>query len=237
MNSPATWVEMPVVRRRCFLVRHGHVDYFTPEGQPLDPRTVSLSAIGKGQVDSLGAILQAVKLDRVICSDYPRAIQTANILIAGSKLTAEVRHAFREARAGRLRDIAEGELEEQFCYPFEDMGSNQGSFLGGERWVDFRHRVITDFESLLADSSWQNLLIVSHDAVNRVLLSWALGGSLECAMGLEQDNACLNVVDVDMQEGEVKRCFTRLINYTPYDAIKMADSRTVMERIYAQMRR
>lgn len=236
MNSPATWIEMPVVRRRCYLVRHGHVDYFTPEGQPLDPRTVSLSPKGKKQVDSLGVILQKIKIDRVVCSDYPRAIQTANSLIAGSRLTAEVRPALREVRAGRLRDILNSEFKERFCYPFSDIGNEQGSFLGGEQWVDFRARVLNDFQRLLADTAWRNLLIVSHDAVNRVLLGWALGGSPECAMGLEQDNACLNIIDVDMQEGEVKRRFTRLVNFTAYDLGKEDDSKTVMERIYAQMK-
>lgn len=235
MNSLASPVETPVVRRRCFLVRHGHVDYFSPDGQPLDPRGVSLSARGTEQVNSLGSMLQQVKLDRVVCSDYPRAIQTAALLTAGRALSAELRTDLREVRVGRLRDLQGSEFQERFCYPYDEMGSAQGRFLGGESWVDFRARVLADFAALLADPTWHSLLIVSHDAVNRVLLGWALGGGPECVIGLEQDNACLNIVDLDMQEGEVQRRFIRLINFTPHDGVKAGDGKTVMERIYAQM--
>ncbi|VVN70853.1 hypothetical protein [Pseudomonas fluorescens] len=42
----------PVYRRRCYLVRHGHVDYFSPDGQPLDPRNVPLSGLGEDQVQA-----------------------------------------------------------------------------------------------------------------------------------------------------------------------------------------
>lgn len=34
-------------RRRLYLVRHGHVNYFDDTGRPLDPRSVRLSVDGK----------------------------------------------------------------------------------------------------------------------------------------------------------------------------------------------
>jgi probable phosphoglycerate mutase len=80
----------------------------------------------------------------------------------------------------------------------------------------------------LADSSWKTLLLVAHGGVNRVLLTHALGSGLAGFAALEQDAGCINVLDVDA----VGRWIVRLINYTPYNAVKIGLELTTMERLY-----
>jgi probable phosphoglycerate mutase len=63
-------------------------------------------------------------------------------------------------------------------------------------------RTVAGFERLLADATWGSLLLVSHDAVNRVLLGWAVG--------------CGRVV--------------KAVNVTPGDLMKEAAYGTAMER-------
>ncbi|WP_313520485.1 histidine phosphatase family protein, partial [Pseudomonas sp.] len=82
----------------------------------------------------------------------------------------------REVRAGRLREIAVAQLQQRVCQAYASSIEAEGSFLGGERWSDFEARILQCFEALLAEPDWESLLIVSHDAVNRQLLGWALGG-------------------------------------------------------------
>jgi probable phosphoglycerate mutase len=48
---------LPIRRRRCYLVRHGHVDYFDADGRPLDPRSVPLSNCGVQQASALGQVM------------------------------------------------------------------------------------------------------------------------------------------------------------------------------------
>ncbi|WP_166362118.1 histidine phosphatase family protein [Pseudomonas akapageensis] len=225
----------PVYRRRCYLVRHGHVDYFSATGQPLDPRTVPLSVQGEDQVRQLAEVLASVGFDRALCSDYPRARQTAELLLGDHSVELETSAQLREVRAGRLREIPPDELEQRVCYAYDSFGHHAGSFMGGERWSDFDSRIMARFEALLAEPDWQSLLLVSHDAVNRLLLGWALGGARGCAANLEQDNACLNIIDVDMQAGRILRRFVRAVNLTPYDLAKVGQRQTVMERIHAQL--
>lgn len=225
----------PVYRRRCYLVRHGHVDYFSPGGQPLDPRNVPLSALGEDQVRQLAQVLASVSFDRALCSDYPRARQTAEVLLGDQPIELQACAQLREVRAGRLREIAPEQVQRQVSYAFDSFAEPDGSFIGGERWSDFDSRIMARFEEVLAEPDWQSLLLVSHDAVNRLLLGWALGGARGCAAGLEQDNACLNIIDIDMQAGRILRRYVRVVNLTPYDLPKAGQRQTVMERIHAQL--
>lgn len=224
-----------VMRRRCYLVRHGHVDYFAADGQPLDPRNVPLSALGQEQVRQLAQLMQALRVDRALCSDYPRAQQTAEGLLGQRRVELQACAQLREVRAGRLREIDPQHLQQQVGYAYDSFADPQARFMGGERWGDFARRVISRFEAVLAEPDWQDLLLVSHDAVNRLLLGWAMGGAPGCAGALEQDNACLNIIDIDMQAGRVVRTFVRVVNLTPYDLAKAGQRLTVMERIYAQL--
>ncbi|MEX5683339.1 histidine phosphatase family protein [Pseudomonas silesiensis] len=225
----------PVYRRRCYLVRHGHVDYFSPGGQPLDPRNVPLSALGEDQVRQLAQVLASVIFDRALCSDYPRARQTAEVLLGDQPIELQACAQLREVRAGRLREIAPEQVQRQVSYAFDSFAEPDGRFIGGERWSDFDSRIMARFEEVLAEPDWQSLLLVSHDAVNRLLLGWALGGARGCAAGLEQDNACLNIIDIDMQAGRILRRYVRVVNLTPYDLPKAGQRQTVMERIHAQL--
>jgi probable phosphoglycerate mutase len=225
----------PVYRRRCYLVRHGHVDYFSPAGQPLDPRNVPLSALGEDQVRQLAQVLASVSFDRALCSDYPRARQTAEVLLGDQPIELQACAQLREVRAGRLREIAPEQVQRQVSYAFDSFAEPDGRFIGGERWSDFDSRIMARFEEVLAEPDWQSLLLVSHDAVNRLLLGWALGGARGCAAGLEQDNACLNIIDIDMQAGRILRRYVRVVNLTPYVLPKAGQRQTVMERIHAQL--
>lgn len=223
----------PTVRRRCYLVRHGQVDYFDDQGRPLDPRGVSLSRTGTHQARALGQVLQGVRLDRALCSDYPRARQTLDLVLMERDMPIESLPELREIRAGRLREIPREELRDRVLGTYRSAGDPGASFLGGERWDAFQARVLSRFLELLQDPGWEHLLIVSHDAVNRILLGWATGVGLSGIAAFEQDNACLNVVDIDMQDCQVVGAMVRLLNFTPYDPHKAGIHETVLEHLFS----
>jgi probable phosphoglycerate mutase len=94
-------------------------------------------------------------------------------------------------------------------------------------------RVQACLQELLADSSWQHLLIVAHGGVNRTILAQALGLDLRGLGLFEQDPGCINILDVD----RAGRWLVRLVNYTPYNPAKVGLELTTMERLYLQYRR
>lgn len=221
-------------RRRLYLVRHGHVSYFDDAGKPLDPRQVMLSAAGIAQVDSLAAAMQGMRIDRIMCSDLQRAQQTARILASRLDTGGEIelQPLLREIRAGRLRDIAPDRLEAELAYAYDQAGNADACFVGGERFAEFEQRILTALHALLRKDDWQSALIVSHDAVNRIILCWAAGCGTSGMSAFEQDMSCLNIIDVDMFGHQVVRRLIRTVNYTPYDAVKSQAGYTVMEQVF-----
>lgn len=223
-------------RRRCYLVRHGHVDYFDLQGKPLDPRAVPLSRRGAQQVWALGQVMQELHFDRVLCSDYPRARQTLDLLLVGQEASVDVLPELREIRAGRLREIPAEVLRNTITGAYRDAALPDASFLGGERWVDFQSRVLGPFFELLAEPSWESALIVSHDAVNRILLAWAAGVGLAGIAAFEQDTACLSIIDVDSNGPEVLGGIIRTLNFTPYNPHKAGLDGTVLENLFSALK-
>ena len=230
MSMPTTVSWSPPRRRRIYLVRHGDVSYFDAQGRPVRPGTVPLNAEGRQQAEAGARELAAVPIDRVVVSDLVRSIETATILAAGRGLKLEILEALREIQPGRLADIPATTTAEAFLGAFSGSVHRDVRFLGGETFGSLVDRVLPCFLDLLADATWQHLLIVAHGGVNRVILAHALGRGLEGIGALEQDPGCLNILDV----ADDGRCLIRLVNHTPYNPVKTGLELTTMERLYQQ---
>ncbi len=227
-------------RRRIFLMRHGAAAYIGEDGQPSDdPRNVPLTTEGQIQARKQSAVLASVEFDRAICSGLPRTVQTARLVLAQRETPElEIVPELEEIRGGG-RD-----------FPVEDMGAwlrhvanpwaganhPEATFMGGERFVDFAARVTPAFDAILADANWTTLLLVLHGAVNRMLFNHILGLEWQGRMSIEQDNCCINVIDVDTDEnGVAERFLIRAVNLTAYDLNKSSVHLTTMEQTAARI--
>ena len=101
-------------------------------------------------------------------------------------------------------------------------------FLNGETWGAMQARALPCFREILADPAWKHVLVVAHGGVNRVLLLDALGLGLRGLGTLEQDPACLNVLDLEADGRPV----VRLLNHTAHDPAKETLQETTMQRLY-----
>jgi probable phosphoglycerate mutase len=105
------------------------------------------------------------------------------------------------------------------------------TFLGGERFVDFAARIVPAFEALLADPAWRNLLLVLHGAVNRMIFNHVMNMPWQARMTIDQDNCCINVIDVDSAaDGTTEHFLVRAVNVTAYDLNKSGIFLTSMEQ-------
>jgi broad specificity phosphatase PhoE len=222
----------PMPRRRIYLVRHGDVTYFDGQGRPFPPGTVQLNPDGRRQAEAAARELAAIPLDRVVASDLVRTTETAKILIAGRGLTLETRPQLREIQPGRLADLPPDEAVKAFLGAFPREFDRTARFLGGETFGSLADRVLACFHEVLNDASWRQLLIVAHGGVNRVLLANALDSGMRGFGVFEQDPGCLNVLDV----ADDGRFLIRLVNYTPYNTVKVGLELTTMETLYQQYR-
>src|SRR5262249_41994114 len=150
------------------------VSYFGPDGKPVDPTTVPLTAEGVEQAKAAADALGGIELDRVITSGLPRTLETASIVAPG--VEAESWPELREIQGGRLSDIPLDVLEKEFVGAFRGVIPNDHRFLRGESIGELFDRVIPALDRIVADDSWHTLLAVLHGAVNRAVLSYALTG-------------------------------------------------------------
>ena len=228
------------LRRRIYLMRHGAVTYFTPEGQPLPPDEVPLNAAGITQADAAGKLFaqHGVRFDRVLVSGLPRTVETAQRLLAqldsaqhDSAQPIEHRAALQEIRAGRLRDIAPQELRESFLNVLYGTASLDTKFMGGESVGELLGRVLPEIDSLREDTSWSTLLLVLHGGVNRAILSYLLSGQRTMMGGFEQSPACINVIDIGTERRDV---ILRATNLSPTNWLQHDTRSSTMEVLFGQ---
>jgi len=212
-------------RRRLYLMRHARVRYF--EG--LDPEQVVLTEEGRTQAEAAARALQAVPFDRVVTSGLPRTLETARIVAPG--LEPESRYGLREIESGEIRGVAPDEVHEMMSRAFRGVVPLETRFLGGESVGALFDRALPELEALLADETWDVLLLVLHGGVNRAILSRAATGERTFLGGFEQSPGCINILDVDAEGAFV----VRTVNHTPYDPAHVGAPRlTTMEQLWRE---
>ena len=222
------------VRRRLYLMRHGSVDYFTADGTPLPPHTVPLNDAGRAQADAAGAVFAAagVRFDRVLVSGLARTVETAQrVLAAAGQEVAITRDArLEEIRSGRLDAIAPDQLRAAFVGVFSATANVESlQFLGGETVGAMLDRCLPAFDEVLADPTWRCALLVLHGGINRALLGHALTGGRTFLGRLEQSPACINVLDIGVDDIVV-----RATNLAPTQWLHERERYTTMEKLLAQ---
>jgi len=156
---------------RLFLVaRHGqplfNVDQVVSGDPALDR---GLSEQGIEEAERLGGQLAASPLDLVAVSPFPRAVQTANIALAGR----EVPHLVDED----LGDVRIGDLEGASLDAYRETPAHSNRkerFPGGESLDEASLRYAGAFERLLARDE-PVTLVVCHEIPARYLVNAAAG--------------------------------------------------------------
>lgn len=224
-------------RRRLFLMRHGHVDYFAPD--LTDPRMAPLTEDGERQARAARDALARVDFDFAAHSGLPRAAATAAIALGErASPTPEAIPALEELRSGPVRVESREALAAQLAFCFDDADAPGAAFLpGGETFADASARIEEGLRTLISARAWRTALVVAHEGVNRIVLGQACAGGLATIAAFEQDLGCVNVIDFDVARGpdgvpRVERAILKAVNVTPYDYVKHGLPRTSLEHLF-----
>ncbi|MDE2465971.1 MAG: histidine phosphatase family protein [Alphaproteobacteria bacterium] len=232
-------------RRRIYLMRHGHVDYLAPEVVASGSlHVVPLTSRGKLEAQAAGRALAGVVLDRVICSGLPRTRETAEVVrtfldpappLEVDQDLVEIRGGLPNTPISNRRDLI-AVMSFEFARAAE---AGATMMQGGEAFTAAQARSIGAIQRVLCRPDWRQMLIVAHEGINRLILSWAAGTGLSATSAFEQDTGCINVLDFDMvpadddgREPKIERVLIKAVNLTPYNYLKHGMNLTSLEAIF-----
>jgi broad specificity phosphatase PhoE len=182
---------------RLFLVRHGATNA-TEEGRFSGSSGADLSDQGRLQAARLGERLAPERLAAVYASPLARALDTAHVVARHCGLPVETREGLREIGHGHWEGMTREEVEQEHAEEYAAWEADPFTFapLGGESGVAVLARALPVIREIVTAHTGQQVLVVSHKATLRLLLSSLLGFDARGYRDrLDQSPACLNVLD------------------------------------------
>jgi broad specificity phosphatase PhoE len=182
---------------RIYLARHGATQ-LSAEDRFAGAVGVDLSDEGRWQAERLGDRLAREGVNAIYASPLSRTMETARILADKCGVEPVPMDALREISHGRWEGLTRHEVEERF--PDEYAAWNEDPFTfapeGGESGVAVLARALPVMRTIAMRHREQRVLIVSHKATIRILISSLLGFDARGYRDrLDQAPACLNVLD------------------------------------------
>lgn len=184
---------------RILLARHGETPW-NAEGRYQGQEDIALSPVGLAQAQALGARLAAQRIDRAVASPLSRARRTAQLALGPA------RESMLQLDAG-LQEIAHGSWEGLLS---SEIRARDPARLAAWRDAPDSVQMPDGGESLaqVFDRAWpafaracaglgddDTLLVVAHDAVNRVILCRVLGIPLARLWTFRQAPTTLNLLE------------------------------------------
>jgi probable phosphoglycerate mutase len=182
---------------RLYLVRHGATQ-LTAEDRFSGSVGVDLSKEGRAQAKRLAKRLADEEISAVYCSPLSRTVETAAILAEPHKLPLIHRDGLKEISHGRWEGLTRTEVEARFPGEYAAWEADPFTFApeGGESGVGVLARALPVIREIVVSHAGQDVLVVSHKATLRILLSSLLGFDARGYRDrLDQSPACLNVID------------------------------------------
>jgi probable phosphoglycerate mutase len=182
---------------RVFLVRHGATT-LTAEDRFAGATDIPLSEEGRQQVRRLAERLSGEQITGIFASPLGRTMETASILARPHGLPVQPVDGLREISHGRWEQMTRQEVEHQFPEEAEEWGRDPYTFapVGGESGLAVTARALPALMEIIRFQLGHRLLVVSHKATIRLLLSSLLGfDPRRYRDNLDQSPAALNIVD------------------------------------------
>ena len=179
------------------MVRHG-ATVLSAEDRFAGATDVDLSDEGREQTRRLAQRLSRERIAAVYASPLGRTVETAQILAGPHKLKVQTRDGFREINHGRWEQMTRREVEEKFPEEAAEWEKDPYTFapVGGESGLAVTARALPALVDLVRKHPGENIVVVSHKATIRLLLSSLLGfDPRRYRDNLDQKPAALNIVD------------------------------------------
>ncbi len=180
------------------MVRHGEIPsnvekvYAGKSAERLTPKGVAQAEIVAGKLKDL-------HLRALYSSPIQRAIQTAEIIGKKSSKDVIVEDAFRELELGPWEGMSENDIAQKYPEEWAVWNSNPAELKlpGREMLHELMARILEGLKHIYQNAEKQNVVIVTHVAIIRVLLLWHENKSLNLYKTIHVPNAEIFKIEIN----------------------------------------
>jgi alpha-ribazole phosphatase len=179
-----------------YLMRHGEVANGR-EKRYNGHIDVDITDTGLQQMHRLAGILYKKKLAAVYSSDLIRSVKGGRIIADACGAEHTQIQELRERSVGVWEGMTAAEIEAQYPEEYKAWRADLLNYRpqGGECLLDVRDRIIPVYEKLVSRHPSQEIAMLLHGGVNRVLLAHILGMDMNHLFRIEQAFGALNIIE------------------------------------------
>ena len=180
-------------KTRIHLIRHGEVERQCYNGQ----FDVGLTPRGVEQYQALKPRLAPGRIRACYTSDLSRTVRGGEILGAHLGLEPVKLPQLRELNCGAWEGLTLAQVQsdrpDEWAARLADLVNFRAP--GGENPRDLAARVLPALAEIVARHRGEEVLVVAHGGVNRVILLDAIGAPLASMFSIEQKYCAMNLID------------------------------------------
>lgn len=181
---------------RIHLIRHGQVvghDQPRYNGQT----DVALTDVGIEQYHRLKDRLAGEPVSACYTSDLTRCTTGAEIICSKLGIEPVRRSELRELNIGIWEGLTWQEIQSGWPEEWQARLADLVNYRvpNGENLLDVESRVMPVINEIVERHQGQEVLVVGHGGVNRVVLLNAIGAPLKGMFNIEQNYGCYNIID------------------------------------------
>jgi broad specificity phosphatase PhoE len=158
---------------------------------------IDITQRGVEQMHRLADLLSDKKITTVYSSDLIRSVKGAEIISRGLGISFTPFRELRERNVGSWEGLTVAEIKERFPSEYTLWRADLMNYRppGGECLQDIQSRVLPFYKKLVADHPDQEIAMLLHGGVNRVILADVLEMPSLNLFRIEQDYGALNIID------------------------------------------
>lgn len=182
---------------RVYLIRHGETE-LSAEDRFAGAVDVLLSDAGREQARLLGERLAREEITVAYASPMKRTMDTARLVVAPHGIDVTPVDGIREIGHGRWEGMKREDVERAFPDEYSRYEHDPFSFapVEGESGLQVTARALPAFLKIVQDHCEERIVVVSHKATIRLLLSTLLGfDPRKYRERLDQSPCALNILD------------------------------------------
>ncbi|MDK9716995.1 MAG: alpha-ribazole phosphatase [Trichlorobacter sp.] len=181
---------------RLYLIRHGQVEGHE-QRRYNGHADVALTDLGVEQYHQLKDRLADSHISACYSSDLTRCKIGANIICEQFGIEPVHRSELRELNIGIWESLTWQEIQSRWPNEWQARLNDLVNYRvpEGENLLDVEDRAMPVVREMLERHRGQELLLVGHGGLNRIILLNAIGAPLVNMFNIEQNYGCLNIID------------------------------------------